>query len=434
MRRLRAWFLAPREYSLYRRLGAVLCGRRNTQHPSASVVDKVEVIVVGGCVKWIGPVEDEGRWAVLRDEIHVVPSAAEVVHDADSHAIYHQWNANGVISFPHPGRLVVQVASVSRSREIDAPLRNRRVDPLRDDVVLEDRFCNIADVVDDDVGAGVAQRLDVRRELRLPVAPCREVQVGSRREVVDDLKHRRPFVVRLSLLRLGRSGLPRQHRHRGRQVARRLPLRERIDAVGEHADPDARAVDAVLPACPVRSVGDVAFRRIDLARHRRLPRVRPECRLDGPGLTACDCLVGGADPLDRLELGQHLHGREGQPGPDGAVLGHAVDHGPAQGVDARQDLRRDVGPDVHRHHAARLKRDRRLPQHHAVGDRLAAPDPLGMQQLRAHLLLRRCPLRLLGHQRLELQHKRRGQFQSGIWLLLRTHRPSQQGGGSRHAD
>ena len=260
----------------------------------------------------------------------------------------------------------------------------------------------------------------------------REVQVGARREVVDDLEHRRALVERNGIVRFGRPGLPGQHRHRGRQVPRCLTVGERIHPVREHADPDARAVDAVPPAGLVGPVCDVALRRVDLPHYHGV-------RGGGSGrrryaLAARDRLVGGPDRLDCIELGQRLHGRKRQPGSDRAVLRHAVDHRSAQGIDACEDLRCHVGADVHRDGSVRFDLDRGQRQHRIADDRLAPFAPRRVQQVRAHLSLRWGPLSLLRHQRLDLSDECGRQLRFRTRLLLRTHRPNQQCGHSHRTE
>ena len=77
-------------------------------------------------------------------------------------------------------------------------------------------------------------------------------------------------------------------------------------------------------------------------------------------------LVGGVNGLYRIKPGERLHGGQWEPCPDAPVLRHAVDDRAAQGPDARQDLRRDVGQDVHHHRLVCGNLDRRLPARDAV--------------------------------------------------------------------
>ena len=301
---------------LDRVLRAVLHVRRARQHVSVGVHQE-QVVVVRRRPQRIGPLEDE---LTEGDPGHRVrlDARAEVVPDAERLAVHDQGGSSGVVALPGAGRAVVQVAVVAARGKEEAAVRDRRVDALDHDAVLQVRLVQVPDVVDDDVRPRLAQRLDVLGEPRLPARRGREVQIGARREVVHDLEHRRPLVAA--------PRLPRQHRHVLRQVARALPVGERADAVGHDADPDAGAVDAVRAARLAHAVGGVALGRIVLAGH---------------------LLVGGADGPHGVERGEPLHGDEREPRPDGSVPRHAVDDAAAQLPDARQDGRCHLGPDVH---------------------------------------------------------------------------------------
>ena len=73
------------------------------------------------------------------------------------------------------------------------------------------------------------------------------------RDVVNQLEHRRAFVA-------GCSGLAREHRD-GAQIARGLRVRQVRDAVGQHADLHAGAVEPGQAAEDRRAVRDVRLRR-----------------------------------------------------------------------------------------------------------------------------------------------------------------------------
>ena len=250
-----------------------------------------------------------------------------------------QLAARDEVALPGARRAVVQVPGVAGRREVEAAVGGRRVDSPGDDVVLERRLPEVDDVVDDDVRPGRAQRLDVLGEPRLATERRREVQLGPRREVVHDLQHRRALV---ALPRL-----TRQHRHPGRQVARRLPLGQAVGAVRQHADADARAVDPEGAPRRVRPVGGVAFRGVLPAGRRSAPRVGAGSGREPGRLPERHRLVGGADRPHRIHPGQGLEGGQRELGPDGAVAGHAADDRAVQLADARQHRRRHLGSDVH---------------------------------------------------------------------------------------
>ena len=236
----------------------------------------------------------------------------------------------------------------------------------------------IEDVVDDDVGSGLAERLDVGCETRLPAEGRREVKLRARGQVVDDLEHGRPLVAF--------SKLSGQHRHPGRQVSSSLPRGQGADPVREHPDPDAGAVDAVGGAGRVGPVGNVALGGAG----PRLENVDQDVGGKLPRPFAGDCLVGCANGPNRIVCGQRLHLGQRHLRPDGPVALEAAEDPAAQFPDALQDLRGDLGPEVDRHHPIRSRPALRLL-------------PL-LQQLRVHLALGRGPPLLGLENRLDLPY------------------------------
>ena len=88
--------------------------------------------------------------------------------------------------------------------------------------------------------ARLAKRLDVGRKPPRSTQTGREVEVRARGQLVEDGERLRPLVAF--------SCLPRQHHHPVQQFDCCLTAHQPGDAGREHADSDARAVDAVTPA------------------------------------------------------------------------------------------------------------------------------------------------------------------------------------------
>ena len=255
-------------------LRAVLRIRRAGEHVVVRV-DQEQVVIVRRPADRIGPLQDDGAGAVLRDLVAGHAAAEVVVGGAGAGAGQVQRRSRGEVAFPDAGRAVVQVPVVGGRRHVVTAVGGHGADRPGDDAVLERRRQPIADVVDDDVGAGRAEILDVLRHLRPPADAGGEKQVGARRQIVDDLQHggslgSRAFVGTTAGRSKRAARLSGQDRDLRRHVARRLLLGERVDAVREHAD--ARAVHAVGLARHVRLVGHIALGGIDLTRRVHCPR------------------------------------------------------------------------------------------------------------------------------------------------------------------
>ena len=306
-------------------------------------VDQEQVVVVGRPVDRIGPLQaDEGAGGAP-ERVPGHAAAEVVVGGAGTHAAEVQRCPGREVALPDFGRAVAETAAVARCREVIAAPGCRRADRAGDDAVLEGRRQQIADIVHDDVGAGRAEALDVLRHLRRPAATVREEQLGARREIVDDLEHRRPLaaVAPAAAGQIERAArLPGQDGDVGGHVARLLLLGERLDAVGDHRDADAGAVHVVRAARHVRPVGGVTLTRIDLVTRRGRRRVESAGGGQGPPLRPGARLVRRPDPLHVGELGERLEAGQRQPGPDGPVARNAVDDGAACGIRRQQPVRR----------------------------------------------------------------------------------------------
>ncbi len=112
---------------------------------------------------------------------------------------------------------------------------------MRDHAVLKKRLVEIGDVVDDDFAAGGGEREDAVGKVLLAVESSIEGEIGAWRDVVDDLHHRAALVG-------AARGQVLDHVDVGRRRQRAIRFvgggaAKVIEAVGQHADPDAGAVD-----------------------------------------------------------------------------------------------------------------------------------------------------------------------------------------------
>src|SRR5215204_5146244 len=95
------------------------------------------------------------------------------------------------VSLPCTACRVIQVSLVSSGAEIQCPIGNDLVDGLCDETVLEGRFVEIADVINDDITSCGAQIENVLRELRLAQKCSGKKELRVRRKIVHNLEHRR---------------------------------------------------------------------------------------------------------------------------------------------------------------------------------------------------------------------------------------------------
>ncbi len=143
------------------------------------------------------------------------------------------------------------VGVVARRAEIGDARGGDLVDRLGDRAFLVGQLGQVADVVDDHLGAGVGQFDDVVGEGRLAALGRVEHDRRTRRDVVDDLGHG-PAFVRAAREVMKDAGRGRQvacgdiagHMSRGRGVG--------VEAVGEDADRHPRAAEAEVRSGGVR--------------------------------------------------------------------------------------------------------------------------------------------------------------------------------------
>ena len=118
------------------------------------------------------------------------------------------------------------------------------------------------------------------------------------------------------------SRLAGQNGHPLRQLPPRLPLRQRVDPVGDQVDADASTVYAVPLACHICPMGCVAL-RLHGPRHRPPARFHyPVTGFDNLDLVR-ECPVGSTDELHFGQFRQGLRGGSGQMRAQDPVLGHA---------------------------------------------------------------------------------------------------------------
>ncbi len=321
-----------------------------------------------------------------------------------------------------PGRALREVALVAGRGEVERSRCGHGVDGLRDDAVLEDRLVEVEDVVDDDVAVvrRVAERLDVRREARFADVRRREEELRVGRDVVDDLEHRAALVRPAGEVlhdghgrevpeRIARSGQVAARDVRGRAA-------ERVERVGEDADPDAGA------GVPERVAGVVgAMRAVALGGHRsdeRLPQrlgdARPHARRarveraaarGDPRRFGVERLDGGLDERHVRKAGDGLDLREVDSRPHASKAPGGVEDLAAERLDSHRepvDRRRRPRGDVHVDPAVRVRPDVCRRERDSGRHRLTARLAHRLQELRVDLLLRRRARALLREESLDL--------------------------------
>ena len=208
---------------------------------------------------------------------------------------------------------VVQLSGVARGGVIRDAALHGRADGLRHRTVLEVRLAEELQVVDDDLGAGVAETAHRLVESERAGDAAREEERRTGREVVHDPEDGRA-------LGAAPGAASRRHRHGG-EIARGLGGRQRIETVRDHADGHAGAVDAeradlIRARRGISGAGDRADAGVAaLDRPHRRHRVEAGDRPD----------AGGRHPaLD--EPVRHVLTLDGQPRPPERRPGGVVEH------------------------------------------------------------------------------------------------------------
>ena len=153
-------------------------------------------------------------------------------------------------------RLVAVPIGIAGRGEIGDSARFHGIHGLGDDTVLEHRFLEVYYVVHDHVGSRTGQGQDAVGEVDLGAIGGMECHLGARRHVVDELHHPAAFV--------GAAGVVGQDVYARRKitaghVCRIAAVAAGVEAVREHANRYAAAVDAELGAGQVGVHGRIAL-------------------------------------------------------------------------------------------------------------------------------------------------------------------------------
>ena len=93
-----------------------------------------------------------------------------------------------------PCGLIAVAAFIAGRRDVGDAFRFHGLNRLRHHAVLEERLVEIADVVDDHLGAGGGERENAVGKVLLAVEGGIEGEAGAGGDVVDDLHHRAALV------------------------------------------------------------------------------------------------------------------------------------------------------------------------------------------------------------------------------------------------
>ena len=310
-------------------------------------------------------------------------------------------------------------------------LGDDRVHGLGDDAVLERRLIEVVDVIHDDVASGRLEGLDVCGEAGLAAERRGEVELGARRDLVDDLQHGRALAGRAVAV----VGLARQDGDRS-EGACPLGLAQIVHTVGQDADLDAGTRRAERLPGEVRPVGEVPFRVGGVGRWRRrrlLPggladqagqgvsdgretggagRGAGDQGLDRGGRRAAERdrvpVLGGLDELDVGLTRQRLQLEGGDQGAEGVILRETAFHGAARRRDGRQQGRRHGPFDVHLDQPGRVGLDAGAEGGDTRRDFPAGRHAPGLEQIGVQPLLGGGPVRLLAEEGADLGEGRRG--------------------------
>ena len=317
---------------LIRVLAAGLQVGRAAQHAGAGAVEDEEIVVIGGGAVGIGPEQVDTPAAATGGDGVVSQAAPEVVQGAGGC----DWRTGGTtcreVALPNARGAVVLVAGVAGGRKEQHAGVGDGVDRLGDDHVLEGRFVEVSDVVDNDRAAGGLQGEDVAGEAGVAVESGGKQQFRARQQVLDDFHHRRALVAG--------TGLAAERPRAGVELAGGFGDGQRVGAIGEHADFQSRAVDTESGARAGGQVGGVASGEYRTEVRFSLNRGFNEADLGpcGQGFELGRC-EAGAQAVETRHRGEDLAAASGEPafefGRDAAAY---VDEQTAVGLGAHRGL------------------------------------------------------------------------------------------------
>ena len=179
----------------------------------AGGIKQEEIVIVGGSAERVRPKKVEMKRAAQTRGDGIIILGAKAVHTAGG-AQTQRLSTVNEIAFPltRPvnlifGQTVVLVGRVACCGKIKGSAGGQGIDCLRQQGVLKWRLIVIIGIVHQNPAAGGAEQLHVGSVVRLAAARSRKKQLGSRRQIVDNLKQRRAFAT------IGRTALSGNHGH-----------------------------------------------------------------------------------------------------------------------------------------------------------------------------------------------------------------------------
>src|SRR5687767_6755857 len=105
------------------------------------------------------------------------------------------WATIDEITFPCSRTARVQVAGIARGGEVECAGSSDGVESVGDNAVVERRFVEVIDVIDNDVAAITAEIKDVLREVRLPAKASGEKELSTWSKIMNDFQHGGPLPI-----------------------------------------------------------------------------------------------------------------------------------------------------------------------------------------------------------------------------------------------
>src|SRR5690606_13981379 len=187
-------------------------------------VQQVQVIIICRSTSWICPEQIHSITAVLQNQV-VIGYAEAVNLSTESRQ---RLTAVHEIALPRARSAVFSSSGITGRGNIQRPIRGHGIHRLRDNAILKRRFTEIKNVVHDDLAAVAAQIQNILRKTGIADNPRRKVKLRFRREVVNNLQHRRTLAD-------ADSSLSRQNRD-VTEIPITLREQKALYAVGQHSD------------------------------------------------------------------------------------------------------------------------------------------------------------------------------------------------------